>query len=88
MPSGVEGPVEELGKGKEPMITAADLTFASLYAPFTAPPEYGAPLPGFADLPEPFAPLRDTMTARAAGQYTQRMFREHRRGVSGSSPRP
>jgi glutathione S-transferase len=68
--------------------TAADLTFAALYAPFTGPPEYGAPLPGFADLPEPFAPLRDTMTARPAGQYTQRMFREHRRGVSASSPRP
>lgn len=58
--------------------TAADLTFASLFGPLVGPPEYGAPLPGFHQLPAPFAALRDASIARPAGQYTLRMFREFR----------
>ena len=58
--------------------TAADLTFASLFGPIVGPPEYGAPLPGLTEIPDPFAALRDASIARPAGQYTLRMFREFR----------
>lgn len=69
--------------------TAADLTFASLFAPLVAPPEYGAPMPGFMEIPEPFAALRETSLARPAGRYTRRMFREHRNErLSASTPPP
>jgi glutathione S-transferase len=58
--------------------TAADLTFAALYAPLVGPPAYGAPLPGFATLPEPFASLRDAAIAGPAGQFALRLYRDHR----------
>lgn len=59
--------------------TAADLAFAALYAPFVAPPEYGAPLPGFNEMPEPFASRARAAAQRPAGQFALRMYREHRR---------
>ena len=59
--------------------TAADLTFAAVTAPLLLPPEYGAPLPKFSDLP-----LEMEVTARAvqrspAGQLALRIYRDHRR---------
>jgi len=59
-------------------LTAADLTFAALTAPLLLPPEYGAPLPKFVDLP-----LEMEVTARAAqdslaGQLALRIYRDHR----------
>lgn len=67
--------------------TAADLTFAALYAPLVGPPEYGAPLPGFATLPEPFASLRDAAIARPAGQFALRLYRDHRAERLAPPPR-
>jgi glutathione S-transferase len=58
--------------------TAADLTFAALYGPLVGPATYGAPLPGFASLPEPFASVRDTAVARPAGQFALRLYHDHR----------
>src|SRR5262245_189865 len=52
-----------------PTLTVADLTFAAVTAPVTLPPEYGAPLPAFAELP---APMQETVCAlrvTAAGRY-------------------
>lgn len=59
-------------------LTAADVTFAALFAPMLGPPNYGAPMPGFLDVPAPFAPVREAMTARPAGQFAARLYRDHR----------
>jgi glutathione S-transferase len=58
--------------------SAADLTFAALSAPVTAPPEYGVALPQ----PDQLAPRTAALIERArehpAGRYALRMFAEHR----------
>ncbi len=58
--------------------TAADLTFASLFAPVLLPDEYGIP----GGKPSMAFPAFDayvaSMRARPAGAFALRMFREHR----------
>jgi glutathione S-transferase len=58
--------------------TAADLTFAALSAPVTAPAEYGTPLPG----PQLMAPATAALVCRArehpAGRHALQMFARHR----------
>jgi len=58
--------------------TAADLTFAALSAPVTAPPEYGTPLPQ----PQQMAPRTAQLIRRArehpAGRHALDMFTRHR----------
>ncbi len=58
--------------------TAADLTFAALAAPMTAPPEYGFPLP-LDRAPPALRAEVEAFRARPAGVFALRMYREHRR---------
>jgi len=60
-------------------LTAADLTFAAVTAPVTLPPEYGAPLPRFSDLPEPMQATVRTVRSSSAGQLALRLYQDHRR---------
>ena len=58
--------------------TAADLTFAAVTAPITLPPEYGAPLPTFEDLPPPMQEIVRHVQASPAGQLALAIYREER----------
>jgi cytochrome P450/glutathione S-transferase len=60
-------------------LTAADLVFASMTAPITLPPEYGAPLPRFEQLPPPMKETVLAVQATAAGRLALRLYRDHRR---------
>lgn len=67
-------------------LTAADLTFAALLAPFTSPPEYGWPMPPASELPPSFRDEAAPMIARPAGQFALRLYREDRRVTVGAQP--
>lgn len=58
--------------------TAADLTFACMAAPLTAPAPYGTPLPRPGDVPEATQRLFEEFRNRPAGAFALRMFAEHR----------
>ncbi len=58
--------------------TAADLTFACMAAPLTAPAPYGTPLPSPGDMPEATRLLIEEFRAHPAGAFSLRMFAEHR----------
>ena len=56
--------------------TAADLTFAALYAPIVLPPEQ--PVTSRSESPPSLIRLRDEARARPAGQFAARIYREER----------
>jgi len=58
--------------------TAADITFACMAAPVTAPSPYGTPLPTVEELPSQTQALLREFRARPAGAFALRMFAEHR----------
>jgi glutathione S-transferase len=63
-------------------LTAADLTFAAATGPILLPPEYDAPLPTLADVPQG---MKDTVLAvqqTPAGKLALGIYRDHRRAVS------
>jgi cytochrome P450/glutathione S-transferase len=62
-------------------LTAADVTLAAVSAPVTLPPEYGAPLPAFADLPPAMQETVRAVRASRAGELCLRVYREARRPV-------
>jgi glutathione S-transferase len=59
--------------------TAADLTFASLAAPLIDVPEYGGDRP-LAIAPPALLAMVESLSSSRAGQYVQRIYRDHRRG--------
>jgi glutathione S-transferase len=59
--------------------SAADLTFASLFAPMIAPPQYGAKLPPFEALPDTVRPLIAELREHPAGRFATRLYEEERR---------
>jgi glutathione S-transferase len=59
--------------------TAADLTFACMAAPVLLPPEYGAWLPPYSELPEPAKEMIDEFADTPAIAHGRRMFAEYRR---------
>jgi glutathione S-transferase len=59
-------------------LTAADLAFASLFAPAVLPPEYQGPLPSRDELPDPMRREVDAFREHPAGQFTLRLYREQR----------
>lgn len=73
---------ERLSDGRDylagDMFTAADLGFASLAAPLLVPPEYGAPLPGMAELPADVLPLIEEFRSTRAGGFALELYRNHR----------
>ena len=58
--------------------SAADLTFAALSAPVTAPPDYGTALPEPEELPARTAELFARARAHPAGRHALSMFAAHR----------
>jgi glutathione S-transferase len=58
--------------------TAADLTFAALSAPVTAPPGYGTPLPTPEQAPPAVASLVARFREHPAGEFALRMYRDER----------
>lgn len=58
--------------------TAADLTFACMASPLTAPASYGTPLPSPDEVPEATRRLFEEFRLRPAGAFALRMFAEHR----------
>jgi glutathione S-transferase len=67
--------------------TAADLTFAALSAPVTAPPLYGTPLPQPEDSPPPVAALIRRFRAHPAGEFALRLYREERTAACAAATR-
>jgi glutathione S-transferase len=65
--------------------TAADLTFAALFAPVVLPPEYGVVLPTFDELQPDTRELVTKMRATRAGQFTLEMFRRYRRATAAAA---
>ncbi len=62
--------------------TAADLTFAALFAPLVLPPEYGfEAMPGQDAMPATLRALVDGYRARPAGAFALRLYQEERRAV-------
>jgi glutathione S-transferase len=58
--------------------TAADLTFAALSAPVTAPPGYGTELPAATELPAETVAMVGRFREHPAGQFALRMYALHR----------
>jgi glutathione S-transferase len=61
-------------------LTAADLAFASLFAPAVLPSEYPGPLPAYDELPDPMRREVDGFRRHPAGEFTLRLYREERAG--------
>jgi glutathione S-transferase len=62
--------------------SAADLTFASMAAPFLLPAEYGTRLPDRDEAPPALKELVDAFRGHPAGVHGLRMFREERGAAS------
>jgi glutathione S-transferase len=60
------------------VLTAADITFASLAAPVLSPPEYGVRLPQPEEVPVEMAALMRELRAHPAGQYAMRLYATER----------
>jgi glutathione S-transferase len=57
----------------------SDMTFANALAPLVLPPEYGAPLPTYAEMPPDLQAVVREMQASPAGQFALRMYRDHKK---------
>lgn len=66
--------------------TAADLTLASLMAPFLMPPEYGVRLPRPDEVSAAMRATIEEMRATRAGQHALQLYRTLRRPGSGDLP--
>jgi glutathione S-transferase len=62
----------------------SDMAFANALAPLVLPPEYGGPLPTFAEMPPEVQSVITETQARPAGQFALRIYRDHR----AAAPRP
>jgi glutathione S-transferase len=58
--------------------TAADLTLASMMAPFLMPPEYGVRLPQPDEVSEAMRVIHEEMRDTCTGQYVMHLYRSHR----------
>lgn len=56
----------------------SDIAFAVALAPLVLPPNNGAPLPSFAEMPAVMQALNAELRARPAGQFALRIYRDHR----------
>jgi glutathione S-transferase len=65
----------------------SDMAFANALAPLVLPPEYGGPLPTFAEMPPEVQSVVTEMQARPAGQFALRIYRDHR-DASRPTPSP
>lgn len=78
----LEKVAERLADGRKYLIggrfTVADLTFASLSAAVLVPEIYGVRLPDVSELPEAMRDQVQVWRRHPAGEFAQRMFREHR----------
>ncbi len=71
---------ERLAGGRRYLVgdrfTAADLTFASLAGPALFPPQYGYPMPPYAELPPQVRAWAEAMRATPAGRFGLRLYEE------------
>lgn len=76
-----------LGDGRPYLVgdrfTAADLTLASLMAPFLMPPEYGVRLPQPEEVSPAMRAIIEEMRATRAGQHALHLYRTHRKHSAG-----
>jgi glutathione S-transferase len=74
---------ERLSDGRRYLVadrfTAADLTFATMAAAATCPPDYAVQLPSMAELPDEARQYFEHFRSLPAGRFALRMFAEHRR---------
>jgi glutathione S-transferase len=59
--------------------SAADLTFAALSMPIIFPDGHGVPMPRIEELPAEMAFVIESFRRMPAGDFAQRMYRQHRR---------
>ena len=59
--------------------TAADLTLASMMAPFLMPPEYGVRLPQLEEMPAAMLEIIEEMRATRAGQHALHLYQTQRK---------
>ncbi|WP_437826794.1 glutathione S-transferase family protein [Sorangium sp. So ce1153] len=63
--------------------SAADLTFAALAAPLTAPERHPAPFPPAGELPAGMRDLIEALRGEPAGAFVRRLYRDHRHQKAG-----
>jgi hypothetical protein len=78
----LQGVDDRLADGRRYLVgdrlSLSDLAFAVAVAPLVLPEEYGGPLPTFDEMPPAIQdPIVETR-ARRAGQFAQRIYRDHR----------
>jgi glutathione S-transferase len=59
----------------------SDMSFANALGPLVLPPEYGGPLPTFAEMPPELQAVVKEMQSRPAGQFALRIYRDHKRAA-------
>jgi glutathione S-transferase len=59
----------------------SDMSFANALGPLVLPPEYGAPLPTFDQMPPELQAVIEEMRSHPAGQFALRIYRDHRRSA-------
>ncbi len=68
--------------------TAADLTLASMMAPFLMPPEYGVRLPRPDEISTEMRAIVDEMRGTRTGQHALHLYQTHRRPKASSHASP
>lgn len=59
-------------------LSAADITFASLFGPLVLPEKYGWKMPDFEALPDEVSRIISTYREHPAGKYAMRIYENHR----------
>jgi glutathione S-transferase len=57
----------------------SDMAFANALSPLVLPPQYGGPLPTYAELPPELQVVVSEMQTRPAGQFALRIYREYKK---------
>ncbi len=68
-------------------LTLSDLAFAVAAAPVVLPPDYGGPMPSFAEMPSQVQAVVNEMRARPAGSVALQIYKDHRTRF-GEAPVP
>jgi glutathione S-transferase len=63
-------------------LSLSDLVFSVAVSPLVVPDEYGGALPSRTDMPPALAGVIDETRRRPAGEFSMRVYRDHRRGES------
>ena len=59
-------------------LTLSDLAFAVAAAPVVLPPDYGGPMPSFAEMPPEVQAVVNEMRARLAGAFALQIYQDYR----------